>query len=315
MAAEAVLSAFLKELFHRMASPEFVDFFRQRKLNKSVLEKLKIALLSAHKLRKDAEDKQLTDPSVGEWLHKLKDAVYDAEDVLDEIATEALQRKLDTEFQTTAYKVRNSISTFFSHFVKEIEPKIKELLDNLECLERQKDVLGLKEGVGRESSKRLPTTSLVEESRIFGRNDDKEKIISLLLSNDASGNENPCVIPIVGMGGIGKTTLAQLVCKDQSVKKHFDLQAWVYVSDEFDVLKLTKTILEGVGLSTNVDSKNLNLLQLALNEKLMGNKFLLVLDDVWNVNYADWELLSNPFKSGAPGSMVIVTTRNQGRTH
>jgi hypothetical protein len=310
MAAEAVLSAFLQSLFDGMASPEFVDFFRQRKLNEGVLEKLKIALLSVHKLREDAEDKQLTDRSVGEWLHKLKDVVYDAEDVLDEIATEALQRKLDAEFQTTASKIRNSISTFFSHFVKEIEPKIKEILDKLEYLASQKDVLGLKEGVGRESLKRLPTTSLVEESCIFGRDDDKEKIISLLLSNDATGNENLCVIPIVGMGGIGKTTLAQLVYKDKSVKKHFDLQAWVCVSDEFDVLKLTKTILEEVGSSTDVDSKNLNMLQLALNEKLMGNKFLLVLDDVWNENYADWEMLSNPFKSGALGSIVIVTTRN-----
>ena len=112
------------------------------------------------------------------------------------------------------------------------------------------------------------------------------------------------------MGGIGKITLAQLVYKDKMVKEHFDLQVWVCVSDEFEVLKLTKTILEEVGLSTNDDSNNLNLLQLALNDTLMGKKFLLVLDDVWNENYVDWEMLSKPFKSGAPGSAVIVTTHN-----
>jgi hypothetical protein len=182
MAAEAVLSAFLQSLFDGMASPEFADFFRQRKLNEGVLEKLKIALLSVQKLREDAEDKQLADRSVGDWLHKLKDVVYDAEDVLDEIATEALQRKLDAEFQTTASKVQNSISTFLSHFVKEIGQKMQEILAKLEYLAKKKDFLGLKEGGGGKPE-RWPTTSLVEESGIFGRDDDKEKIINLLLSN------------------------------------------------------------------------------------------------------------------------------------
>jgi hypothetical protein len=286
--ASLLLSPFLQVCFEQMASGEFLEIFRRRKLNEGLLHKLKIALLSVNALLEDAEEKQLTKPAVRVWLDELKDVVYDAEDILDEIATELLQRKLDAEFQTTASKVRNSISTSLSPFVKEVEPKIKEVLDKLEYVARQKDVLGLKESVGRESSKRLPTTSLVEESGIFGRNDDKEKIINLLLSDDACGNENLYVIPIVGMGGIGKTTLAQLVYKDKRVKERFNLQAWVCVSDEFDVLKVTKTILEEVGLSTNDDSKNLNQLQLTLQEKLMGKKFLLVLDDVWNENYANW---------------------------
>jgi hypothetical protein len=88
-------------------------------------------------------------------------------------------------------------------------------------------------------------------------------------------------------GGIGKTTLIQLVYKDNSVKEHFDLQAWVCVSDEFDVFRVMKTILEEVGSATIADSKNQNLLQLTLNEKLKGKKFLLVLDDVRNENSAD----------------------------
>jgi uncharacterized membrane protein YcjF (UPF0283 family) len=67
-------------------------------------------------LLEDAEEKQLTKPAVKAWLNELKDAIYDAEDVLDEIATEALQRKLDAEFQTTASKLLNPICTFLSHF-------------------------------------------------------------------------------------------------------------------------------------------------------------------------------------------------------
>jgi hypothetical protein len=93
------------------------------------------------------------------------------------------------------------------------------------------------------------------------------------------------------------------------VKEHFDLQSWVSISDDFDVFGVTKTVLESVTLST-CDMKDLNLLQVTLQQKLMGKKFLLVLDDVWNENYADWEVLSNPFKIGAPGSIVLVTTRS-----
>jgi hypothetical protein len=310
--AGLLLSPFLQAFFDRMASHEFADIFRGRKFDEGLLHSLKIQLLSVNALLEDAEENQLTKPAVKAWLEESKDAVYEAEDVLDEIATEALQSKLDAKLVTTSRKVRKSISTFYGHFVKVIEPKIKDLLGKLECLAKQKDVLGLKECVGEESSKRLPTTSLVQESGIFGRNDDKEKILNLLLLDDATRNENLCVIPIVGMGGIGKTTLAQLVYKDERVKEHFDLQAWVCVSDEFDVFRVTKTILEGVGSSTNVDSKNLNLLQVTLQDKLMGKKFFLVLDDVWNENYTDWEILSNPLKSGAQGSTIIVTTRNDG---
>uniref|UniRef100_A0A2N9I6B0 Disease resistance RPP13-like protein 1 n=1 Tax=Fagus sylvatica TaxID=28930 RepID=A0A2N9I6B0_FAGSY len=304
----AFLSAFLQVLFDRIASHEVADFFRGRILSDGLLGKLKIALLSVNAVLDDAEEKQVTKPAVKEWLDELKDAVYDAEDILDEIATKALQRKLDAEFQTTASKVQTCITSSLNPFSKEIEPKIKVVLDRLEYLAKQKDVIGLREVVGGKLSERLPTTSLVDESDICGRDDDKEAIVNLLLSDDASGNEM-CVIAVVGMGGIGKTTLAQLVYNDNRVKEHFNLEAWVCVSEEFDVFKVTKTILEAVTSST-CDIKDLNRLQVTLKEKLTGKKFLLVLDDVWNEDYVDWEVLKNPFKSGAQGSKVIVTTRN-----
>ncbi|XP_062173760.1 putative disease resistance RPP13-like protein 1 [Alnus glutinosa] len=302
----AFLSAFLQVLFDRMASRKFTDFFRGQKVTDGLLEKLETTLRSVNVVLEDAEQKQGTKPDVTKWLDDLKDAVYHADDILDEIATKALRLEVDAEFQTAASKVRTRIST--SYFFKKIEPKIKYVHERLEFLAKQKEYMGLREGVGGESSKRLPTTSLVQESDILGRNDDKETIVNLLLSDDTSGGEM-CVIPIVGMGGVGKTTLAQIIYKDKRVNEHFELKAWVCVSDEFDVFRVTKTVLEVVTLST-CDIKDLNLLQVTLQEQFMGKKFLLVLDDVWNENYADWELLSSPFKSGAIGSTIIVTTRS-----
>ena len=83
------------------------------------------------------------------------------------------------------------------------------------------------------------TTSLLCESSVYGRDDMRNKIVESLLKDEPS-YENVVVIPIVGMGGIGKTTLAQYIYNDEQwLKGHFDLKAWVCVSDVFDVTRVT----------------------------------------------------------------------------
>ncbi|XP_034705129.1 putative disease resistance protein RGA4 [Vitis riparia] len=112
------------------------------------------------------------------------------------------------------------------------------------------------------------------------------------------------------MGGLGKTTLARFAYNDDAVVKHFSPRAWVCVSDEFDVVKITKAILGAISQQSN-DSNDFNKLQVELSQSLAGKRFLLVLDDVWNRNYEDWNNLRSPFRGGAKGSKVIVTTRNK----
>jgi hypothetical protein len=307
--ATLLLSPFLQVFFEKMASGEFIDFFRRQKLSVGLLRKLKMTFLAFNAVLEDAEELQVTKPIVKEWLDELKDAIYDAEHVLDEIATEALRSELDGEFHTTASKVRKSISISRNSFVKEIEPKIKDVLERLETLAQLKNHLGLRDDVGGKSSKRLPTTSLVYESDICGRTKEKDEIIKMLLLDDATGNEMG-VIAIVGTGGIGKTTLAQFVYNDNTVKKSFDHLAWVCVSEDFNLFKITKAIVERVASSTS-DEKDLDKLQSELKEKLTGKKFLFVLDDVWDENNDHWETLCKPFKYGAQGSKVLVTTRSK----
>jgi Leucine-rich repeat (LRR) protein len=306
-AAGVVLSPFLQVFFERMASREFDDFFRGRKLSEKLLRKLKIALLSVNAVLEDAEDRQFMETSVKEWLHELKDTVYDAEDILDEIATRHSRHQLDSEFGTIASKVRHSISAA-PFDVNKIEGKIKDVVDRLEDLAKLIGVLGLRAGVGGKILERLPTTSFMEESSICGRDCDKEAIINSLLSNDARGSKGG-VVAITGMGGIGKTTLAQLVYNDDRVKEHFQYKVWVCVSDPFDVIMVMKTIIEAVTLSS-CDIKDPNQLQNKLKETLTGKKFLLILDDVWDTNPTKWEVLRNAFKLKAQESRVIVTTRN-----
>ena len=322
MAAElvggALLSAFLQVAFDRLASPQFLDFFHRRKLDEKLLCNLNIMLHSINALADDAEQKQYTDPHVKAWLFAAKEAVFDAEDLLGEIDYELTRCQVEaqSEPQTFTYKVSNFFNSTFASFNKKIESGMREVLEKQEYLTKQKGALGLKEGTysddrfGSTVSQKLPSSSLVVESVIYGRDADKEIILSWLTS-EIDNPSQPSILSIVGMGGLGKTTLAQHVYNHPKIDDtKFDIKAWVCVSDHFHVLTVTRTILEAI-TDKQDDSGNLEMLHKKLKENLSGRKFLLVLDDVWNERREEWEAVQTPLSYGAPGSRILVTTRGE----
>ena len=109
---EAFLSASLQTLLDRITSTEFRDFMKNRKLNVSLLDELKLTLLTLDAVLNDAEEKQITSATVKEWLEELKDAIYDAEDLLDEINTKSLKSNVEKDSINITHKVRSFFSSF-----------------------------------------------------------------------------------------------------------------------------------------------------------------------------------------------------------
>jgi hypothetical protein len=153
------------------------------------------------------------------------------------------------------------------------------------------------------------TSSYLIECKVYGRDAEKESILKLMTSNRSNGI---IVLPIVGIGGVGKTTLAQLVYNNLEVGNQFDVKIWVCVSDNFDVRRLTREMLAGcVSEQMEVQTDNFDRIQKDLEEHMASRRFLIVFDDVWDdMKEHSWNKLLAPLKSNqAKGNMIIVTTR------
>ncbi|KAH9679186.1 hypothetical protein KPL71_026027 [Citrus sinensis] len=217
---------------------------------KNDLQKLKETLTTVKSVVLDAEEKQIHNHRLRDWLGKLKDACYDAEDVLDEFEVEDLrrqvmkQRSIGRKFHNF-FGSSNPIAFRFrmGHQIK----KIRERFDEIAKLRGEFNLIERLDDHRRVVHKeREPTHSFVLSSDIIGRDKDREKIIELLMQTSDSESETVSVVPIVGLGGLGKTALAKLVYNDQRVEEHFELKIWICVSEDFDERQIMTKIIKSI---------------------------------------------------------------------
>ncbi|TYH20954.1 hypothetical protein ES288_A04G003900v1 [Gossypium darwinii] len=261
----------------------------------------------------DAEEKSMTNNLITVWLEALKDALYDADDLLDDFSTETLRKDL-----MGGKKLMKEVRLFFSSsnqfaYGLKIGRKIKAIKARLASIESKANTFGF---VVRDrpletsfmTKKRQQTHSFVPKDKIIGRDNDKATLQKLVLEFESE--ENVYIIPIVGFGGLGKTALAQFVYSDEMVKTHFELMIWVCVSDVFDVKLIVENIIESATGQAPDQHLKMEQLQIQLREKIGGKKYLLVLDDIWNEERENWVSLKELLIGGAEGSRIIVTTRS-----
>ncbi|KAI3468559.1 hypothetical protein Pfo_025222 [Paulownia fortunei] len=270
------------------------------------MKKLSSTLTTIQAVLEDAEQKQLENKSIQNWLCKLNDLAYEIDDILDESAT-----------QVSVLEHRNSKSSRYSLkkilFRRKIGRRMKQVTDKLDAVAAEREKFHLREmAIERphEVAATRETGSILNESdHVYGREEDKEKIVDILV-NHVRDNQEISILPIIGIGGLGKTTLAQLVFKDQRVVEHFDKKLWVCVSDNFDVKTLVKAMIESAtGVGSASDLIHLDALQRRLLELLNQKRYLLVLDDVWNEHQEKWSVLRNVLACGSTGASIILTTR------
>ncbi|XP_020992245.2 putative disease resistance protein At3g14460 [Arachis duranensis] len=299
----AYLSSFVDTVLNKLSSIDVNATPTARKLaDKRLLQKLRKSLRATRPVLDDAEQKQIRDQEVKKWLVDLQDALYMADDLLDELSAKA----------ATPTQRDPGNSSSWSHYVDSIledgdddemgvVTRMQDIVDKLESIVEEKDDLDLKQGVAKDledMSWRIQS-SLIESSDIYGRNGDKEAIIKLLFEETC--DDKLSVISIEGIGGIGKTTLAQLVYNDARVKEKFAIKAWVCVATRFDPISASKAMIEEI-TSSPCDMVNLNSLQTQLKEKLNEKTFLVVLDDVWDNQQNLWDNFLKPFLSGNKGN-------------
>ncbi|KAG2632055.1 putative disease resistance protein RGA4 isoform X2 [Panicum virgatum] len=245
------------------------------------------------------------------WLEEVRKVAYQANDVLDGFKYEALRRKAKKEGHYKALGM-DVIKLFPSHnrivFRHKMANKLRMILQEIDVLIAEMNAFRFKFKPGTPEPTnylRQSNSDIIDPTNIVSRSRDDEKkaVVCTLLAQ--VGNENLTVLPIVGMGGLGKTTLAQLIYNDPEIRKHFELRLWVCVSDNFDVDSLADRIVKENGCKTK-GSSALEKLQNAVS----GKRYLLVLDDVWNHDEHKWERLKSYLQHGGRGSSLLTTTRD-----
>uniref|UniRef100_A0A0E0LZL6 NB-ARC domain-containing protein n=1 Tax=Oryza punctata TaxID=4537 RepID=A0A0E0LZL6_ORYPU len=306
------------------------------------IRKLYDTLNSFKKFLHDAEKKHIASSYAQDWVRKLKGAMYEASDIADLVQIKSEERRISMVASSGCF---HSLllclqDPLFAHRIgsqiKLVNQKMDELckkaaqlnfITNLtdgndihKVIDKTASGLVPRDAVGKkleQDTKMLVEVLTKEEKASSGGSE--RKIVSdggesnnvhVVANSDAESN-NVTVVAILGIGGIGKTTLAKKIYSDRAVEHSFNTKIWFSVTQDFNEVDLLRTAIVAAG-GDHCGAQEKSLLEPVLISALMAKKFLLVMDDIWNQQPWEKVLRVPTIKAGARGSRVLITTRNEG---
>ncbi|TKW18844.1 hypothetical protein SEVIR_5G458201v4 [Setaria viridis] len=279
------------------------NFENDAKEMKDKMFNLQVALNNAEKRSQESED-----ALARLWLKKYKSVAYDMEDTLDELGANAMIWRNST---CTAKFFFSSINPLVVRItISDKMRNIRVMLDKIIEEQTKFRFLTLPTPTSQDSKKKWRETFIGDrdEIEVIGREREKKDILTKVLQKN--GEKESFIIPVVGLGGMGKTTLAKAVYTDKETNM-FDVKAWVHVSMDFQLNKIVSAIISQVEGSTPANDVDLQYLKSQLDRILHGKIYLIVLDDLWEEERSKLEDLMNMLQSGMKGSNIIVTTRSE----
>ncbi|XP_058096983.1 disease resistance RPP13-like protein 4 isoform X2 [Magnolia sinica] len=302
--ADAVVSVLLDNLLSILISEgrQLLKFDDQFEETKEELQYMQSYLKVADRVQRRDRNEILK-----RVMSNLRELVYDAEDVIADcrLLFQKKHKGCAPNFTSYCFLTHLKSRHQLGKRLRKINEGVRKVKENMMYYLLTAPLQPSKDEDG--GNMRMTYPILMHEAEMVGLEDDSAKIINWILAADGPST----VIGIAGMGGIGKTTLAQKICDSASVKNSFNHLVFGTVSQSFKLDELLKKMLGKLNVEEgSMRGKEVRNLLESLNTKLDA-KYLVVLDDVWETNEGMWWDSLNSSLPRVEGSCIIVTTRNE----